>query len=54
MAAKAILTDTGYDADDVVKAPEFMGAEGVMASKSNRKNPRHFDKVLYRERNFIE
>jgi transposase len=31
-----------------------MGAEGVMASKSNRKNPRHFDKALYRERNFIE
>jgi transposase len=25
-----------------------------MASKSNRKNPRHFDKVLYRERNCIE
>jgi transposase len=54
MAAKAILADTGYDADDVVKAPEFMGSEGVMASKSNRKNPRHFDKFLYRERNFIE
>ncbi len=54
MAAKAILADTGYDADDVVKAAEFMGSEGVMASKSNRKNPRHFDKALYRERNCIE
>jgi transposase len=31
-----------------------MGAEVVIASKSNRKNPRHFDKVLYRERNCIE
>jgi hypothetical protein len=37
MKAKAILADRGYDADDVVKAPGFMGAEGVMASKSNRK-----------------
>jgi transposase len=54
MAAKAILAHTGYDADDVMKAPEFMGAEGVIASKSNRKNPQHFDKALYRERNFIE
>ena len=54
MAAKAILADTGYDADDVVKAAEFRGAEGAMASKSNRKNPRHFDKVLYRKPNFIE
>ncbi len=52
--AKAILADTGYDADDVVKAAEFRGAEGAMASKSNRKNPRHFDKVLYRKRNFIK
>jgi transposase len=50
MAAKAILADTGYDADDVVKAAEFMGAEVVIASK----NPRYFDKVLYRELNFIE
>ncbi len=54
MKAKAILADTGYDADHVMKAPEFMGSEGAMASKYNCKNPRHFDKALYRERNFIE
>jgi transposase len=48
------LADTGYDADHVVKAAEFMGSESVMASKSYRKNPRHFDQVLYRKRNFIE
>ncbi len=54
MTAKAILADTGYDADDVMKAAEFMGSEGVIASKSNCKNPRHVDKALYRKRNFIE
>jgi transposase len=54
LKAKAILADKGYDADYVVKASEFMGAEVVIASKSNRKNPRNFDKVLYRERNLIE
>ncbi len=54
MAAKAILADTSYDANDVMKASDFMGSEGVMASKSNRKNPRHVDKALYRKRNFIE
>ena len=54
MEAKAILADKGYDADYVVKASEFMGAEVVIPSKSNRKNPRNFDKVLYRERNLIE
>ena len=52
--AKAILADKGYDADYVVKAAEFIGAEVVIPSKSNRKNPRNFDKVLYRERNLIE
>ena len=54
LKAKAILADKGYDADYVVKASEFMGAEVVIPSKSNRKNPRNFDKVLYRERNLIE
>ena len=54
MTAKAILADTGYDGDDVMKDPEFIGAEGAIASKSNCKNPRHVDKALYRERNFIE
>jgi len=54
MEAKDILADKGYDADCVVKAGEFIGAEVVIPSKSNRKNPRIFDKVLYRERNLIE
>ena len=54
MEAKAILADKGDDADYVVKAPKFIGAEVVIPSKSNRKNPRNFDKVLYRERNLIE
>ena len=54
LKAKAILADKGYDADYVVKAPKFMRAEVVIPSKSNRKNPRNFDKVLYRERNLIE
>ena len=54
LKAKTILADKGYDADYVMKAPKFMRAEVVIPSKSNRKNPRNFDKVLYRERNLIE
>ena len=54
LKAKAILADKGDDADYVVKAGEFMMAEVVIPSKSNRKNPRNFDKVFYRERNLIE
>ena len=54
LKAKAILADKGYDGDYVVKAAEVMGAEVVIPSKFNRKNPRNFEKVLYRERNLIE
>ncbi len=49
-----MLADKGYDADYVVKAAELMGTEVVPPSKSNRKSPRNFDKVLYKERNLIE
>jgi transposase len=54
LKAKAILADKGYDADYVMKAPKFMRAEVVIPSKSNRKNPRNFDTILYRERTLIE
>ena len=54
MEAKAILADKGYDADYVVKAAEFIGAEVVIPSKPNRKEVRSFDKDLYKERNLIE
>jgi transposase len=37
-----------------MKAPKFMRAEVVIPSKSNRKNPRNFDTILYRERTLIE
>lgn len=52
--ATAILADKGYDADYVVKAAEFMGAEVVIPPRSMRKNPRTIDKDLYKERNRIE
>jgi transposase len=54
MKAKAILADKGYDADYVVKAAEFIGAEVVIPLKSNRTEVRSFDKDLYKERNLIE
>ena len=54
LKAKAILSDKGDDADYVMKAPKFMRAEVVIASKSNRKEVRSFDKDLYKERNLIE
>ena len=54
MKTNAILADKGYDADYVLKAAKSMGAEAVIPPKSNRKSPRYFDKILYKERNLVE
>ena len=50
----AVLADKGYDADALVKSIEAQGAEAVIPPKSNRKEPRDYDKDLYKERNLVE
>ena len=52
--ACAVLADKGYDADYVVEEIVKMEGKVVIPSKSNRKNPRDFDKDLYKERNLVE
>ncbi len=50
----AVLADKGYDADALVKRIEAKGAQAVIPPKSNRKEPRDYDKDLYKERNLVE
>ncbi|MDD5412718.1 MAG: IS5 family transposase, partial [Methylobacter sp.] len=49
-----VLADKGYDSDQFVSAIEKKHAVPVIPSKKNRKVPRDFDKVLYKERNAVE
>ena len=49
-----VMKEKGYDADYVVDAVHAMGAEVVIPPKSNRKEPREYDKELYKERNQVE
>ncbi len=49
-----VLADKGYDSDQFVSAIEKNHAVPVIPSKKNRKVPRDFDKVLYKERNVVE
>ena len=49
-----VLADKGYDSDQFVSAIEKNHAVPVIPSKKNRKVPRDFDKVLYKERNLVE
>lgn len=53
-AADFVLADKGYDADYIIEEVLAKGAEAVIPSKSNRKNPRDYDTCLYKERNKIE
>ncbi len=50
----AVIADKAYDSDPLVKTIESKGAEAVIPSKVNRKQPRAFDKFLYKARNLVE
>lgn len=53
--AMTVLADKGYDADERVIEPlRTAGKEIVIPPKRNRKEPRSYDKELYKERRLIE
>jgi transposase len=54
IGAGHVIADKGYDSNDLVGAIEAGGAEAVIPPRSNRKEPRDYDRHLYKERNRIE
>jgi transposase len=55
MKADTLLADKAFDADQRVIEPlEAAGKICVIPPKSNRKNPRPFDKEIYKARHLIE
>ena len=50
----AVIADKGYDSDALVRKIRARGAEAVIPAKKNRKEPRDYDKHLYKERNKVE
>ena len=55
MEADTVLADKGFDADARVIEPlAAAGKTTVIPPKSNRKNPRTYDKELYQARHLIE
>jgi transposase len=50
----AALADKGYDSQKFVDYIEARGAEAVIPPRSNRHDPREFDRHLYKERNQVE
>ena len=49
-----VLADKAYDADSLIKAIQGTGAKACIPPKSNRLDPRPYDKALYKERNQVE
>jgi transposase len=50
----AVIADKGYDSNALADAVADRGAEVVIPPRSNRKQPREYDEVLYKERNKAE
>lgn len=52
--AEAVIGDKGYDSDAFVKVVEKRGRQAVIPPRSNRLNPRTYDRYLDKERHLVE
>jgi len=50
----AVIADKGYDSNSFAQIMEQIGAEVVIPSRANAKEPRSIDENLYKDRNKIE
>ncbi|WP_156052680.1 MULTISPECIES: IS5 family transposase [unclassified Thiomonas] len=49
-----LLADKGYDSDAIVAHAQAQGAQAVIPPRKNRKQPRTYDKALYKLRHLVE
>lgn len=52
--AEFIVADKGYDSDAFVETITAQGSQPVIPPRTNRLNPRTFDRHIYKSRNLIE
>jgi transposase len=52
--AEAVIADKGYDSAEIVAKAESLGAVVVIPPRRHRKQPRSYDRELYKQRNLIE
>ena len=53
-SAEQLLADKGYDSDAIIDQAMRQGMQAVIPPKKNRKQPRSYDKDLYKLRHLIE
>ena len=49
-----VIGDKGYDSDPLVNKLKDRGIDAIIPPKKNRKQPREYDKIIYKERNKAE
>jgi len=49
-----LLADKGDDSDAIVAKVQAQGAQAVIPSRKNRRQPRTYDKALYKHRHLVE
>lgn len=54
VVAQYLLADRGYDSDAIVAQAEEQGMEVVIPPRRNRKEPRDYDRALYKLRHLVE
>lgn len=54
LAAEQVLADKAYDADSLCEKIEAQGAAVVIPPRRNRKQPRQYDRIAYKNRWGIE
>ena len=52
--AEHLLADKGYDSNEIVEEALSRGMNPVIPPRSNRTNPRTYDKYLYKLRHLVE
>jgi transposase len=52
--AQYLLADKGYDSDAIVAQAEAQNMTAVIPSRRNRKQPREYDRNLYKLRHLVE
>lgn len=51
---QTVVGDKGYDADALVAQINAAGAKAVIPPRSNRREPRAYDRHVYKDRNLVE
>jgi len=54
LRAEHLIADRGYDSNSIVEQANSQGMQAQIPPRKNRKQPREFDRHLYRQRHLVE